>query len=69
MPVTEKPLENKQLLLDIQKSIYSLHRRQDELIKRLDSLTNELSEFKNSMPTRKSGWFNDYWDMTNIKKK
>ena len=66
MPVTEKPLENKQLLLDIQKSIYSLHRRQDEFMKRLDTLNKELCEFKNSMPVRKSGWFNDYWE---IKKK
>ena len=57
---------NQQLLLEIQKSIFSLHKRQDEFMKRLDTLTKELTEFKNSMPTRKSGWFNDYWE---IKKK
>ena len=54
---------NQELLLEIQKSIYSLHRRQDDLIKRLDALSSELTEFKNSMPIRKSGWFNDYWEI------
>ena len=54
---------NEELLLEIQKSIHSLHRRQDDLIKRLDALSSELTEFKNSMPTRKTGWFNDYWEI------
>ena len=58
---------NQELLLEIQKSIYSLHRRQDELMKRLDALTSELTEFKNSMPTRKTGWFNDYWEIKDKK--
>ena len=55
---------NQDILLEIQKSIYSLHRRQDELMKRLELLTNELSDFKNSMPTRKTGWLSDYWEIT-----
>lgn len=58
---------NQQLLLEIQKSIFSLHKRQDEFMKRLDTLTKELTEFKNSMPTRKSGWLSDYWEIKDKK--
>jgi len=60
----EKVLKtNQELLVDISKSLSSLHKKQDTLIKNLDNLQKDLTEFKNSMPTRKSGWFNDYWEM------
>ena len=60
----EKVLKtNQELLVEISKSLSSLHKKQDTLIKNLDNLQKELTEFKNSMPVRKSGWFNDYWEM------
>jgi len=60
----EKVLKtNTELLVEISKSLSSLHKKQDTLIKNLDNLQKELTEFKNSMPVRKSGWFNDYWEM------
>lgn len=60
----EKVLKtNQELLVDISKSLSSLHKKQDTLIKNLDNLQKELTDFKNSMPVRKSGWFNDYWEM------
>lgn len=60
----EKVLKtNQELLVEISKSLSSLHKKQDTLIKNLDNLQKDLTEFKNSMPTRKSGWFNDYWEM------
>lgn len=60
----EKVLKtNQELLVEISKSLSSLHKKQDILIKNLDNLQKELTDFKNSMPTRKSGWFNDYWEM------
>lgn len=59
----EKVLKtNQELLVEISKSLSSLHKKQDTLIKNLDNLQKELTEFKNSMPVRKSGWFNDYWE-------
>ncbi len=60
MPVEKT---NQELLIEIQKSIYSLHRRQDEYSKKLDLLYDEFIEFKKSMPTRKSGWLSDYWEI------
>jgi uncharacterized protein YlxW (UPF0749 family) len=54
---------NTELLVEISKSLSSLHKKQDTLIKNLDNLQKELTDFKNTMPTRKSGWFNDYWEM------
>ena len=60
----EKVLKtNQELLVEISKSLSSLHKKQDTLIKNLDNLQKELTEFKNSMPVRKSGLFNDYWEI------
>ena len=54
---------NQELLLLINKSLSSLHKRQDDLCKRLENLQKDLSEFREQMPVRKSGWFNDYWEI------
>ena len=59
----EKIKTNAELLIDISKSLSSLHKKQDTLIKNLDNLQKELIDFKNKMPIRKSGWFNDYWEI------
>jgi len=59
----EKIKTNAELLLEISKSLSSLHKKQDNIIKNLEELKKEFINFKNTMPTRKSGWFNDYWEI------
>jgi len=54
---------NQELLLLISKSLSSLHKRQDDLCKRLENLQKDLNDFKDQMPVRKSGWLSDYWEM------
>jgi len=63
MPHNDEKLTNQELLLKISKSLSSLHIKQDKMINRLIMLETELKDFKNTMPVRKSGWFNDYWEM------
>lgn len=58
-------MTNQELLIQISKSLSSLHDKQNQIIKKISVLEKDLIEFKNSMPTRKSGWFNDYWEMKN----
>ena len=54
---------NYELLVKISKSLSSMHMKQEKMINRLILLEQELKEFKNSMPERKQGWFNDYWEI------
>tara|TARA_R110001592_G_scaffold302306_1_gene574195 strand:+ start:390 stop:593 length:204 start_codon:yes stop_codon:yes gene_type:complete len=54
---------NQEMLLLISKSLSSLHKRQDDICKRLENLEKELIDFKNQMPVRKSGWLNDFWEI------
>ena len=54
---------NSELLMDINKSLMSIHKKQDNILQKIDILDKQFIEFKNKMPERKSGWFNDYWEI------
>ena len=54
---------NSDLLIEITKSLSSIHKKQDNILKNIENLEIRFNDFQNKMPERKSGWFNDYWEM------
>ena len=56
------PKTNQDLLLDILKSLSSLHRKNDFIIENMDIIKKQILDLNYRMPERKSGWIRDYWD-------
>jgi len=54
---------NSELLIEITKSLSSIHKKQDNILTNITNLETQFNEFQNKMPERKSGWFNDYWEI------
>ena len=57
---------NSELLIEITKSMSSIHKKQDIIFKNIENLEKTFNNFQSKMPERKSGWFNDYWEIKKI---
>ena len=61
---------NQELLLDIIKSLASIHKKQEQILKRLDIcdeniviIKKQVLDLNYRMPERKDGWFRSYWEI------